>query len=303
MKNINFAKTLMVALILIAGLVIVWLQKDALLESDNSHVREMKLRPAAPPEERSSLRERRTIDVEALRTKCRKGYYSDKLEDMWEQDLVVQSELLPGMILVGIAERNAVESGWLSGREYDEKRAPGVVLIEDVYVVVFWKKTNPYRKQSKAWALQVEVSAWNGEVVSGAVPGGGSQKIILRSDDGTWNEPWTDEQELRARKWGDLLGRLDDAATERGEIPENVGDAPDGVVSRAAAIAEAEKWAAKRAYDRAAPPIVSLIEGVYVVAFWKNNPEGVGPGSPLYDSRVLIDAETGNYLKMEITYR
>lgn len=301
MKHINSVKLLLIALIFTGGLVIISLKKEAMLDNDSSHTHENKIPPTTQAKEESSTLEHRAIDMDALRTKCRKGYYSDKLEDMWEKDSVVDSELLTGMISKDLAARSAIESGWLSGREYDEKRASGVVLIEDVYMVVFWKKTNPYRKQSKAWALQVEVSAWNGEVVSGSVPGGGSQKIYLRSDDGTSEEPRTREQELLVQEWGNLLGRLDDAATERGEIPESVGDVPYSVVSPATAIAEAKKWAAQRKYNRSTQPAVSLIDNMYVVTLWKENPEDVRPGLPLYDSRVLINAETGKYMKMEIT--
>ncbi|MEE9368111.1 MAG: hypothetical protein V3V05_04510 [Pontiella sp.] len=75
-----------------------------------------------------------------------------------------------------------------------------------------------------------------------------------------------------------------------------------GMLAPEEAVRIAMEQVADRNYDRNKEPLAILVDDVYIVIFWYTNADQLPDGSPSYDSRVGINAKTGEYIAMEITW-
>ena len=213
------------------------------------------------------------------------------------KSLATNAKPKPGMISVETVLEMAVQHA-SQRSSFSTNQVPDIALVEDRYVVTFWQRKNPYRPSVRYFDSKVRIDAWTGEFIrlefnqSGVKGFGFSPKI----GDGTLT---TAEERGLFQKMTKKIEVLDAKAIQEGVLPEGENPSPE-MVNAQDVIRAAEIEVADRNYDRKQSPQAVLIDDVYIVIFWKH-PDAVPVRGRIYDSRVAIDAKTGEYIAMEIT--
>jgi len=180
----------------------------------------------------------------------------------------------------------------------DPERFPHIVLVDNFYVVSLWKHPNPFRAGGAGFDLRMGFDAWTGEYISGLSGGGGIISLTIDKKTGaglTGEVPEAKEYKKRVFDCLKELGmRVFYGRPWNSEIKPNM-------IAPEESIRIARKQVADRDFDPNKEPLAILVDDLYIVTFWKKGVEKLPDGWKSYDSRVGIDAYTGEFIAMEIT--
>lgn len=194
---------------------------------------------------------------------------------------------LEGMISPQLALKSAMQYITVP---YQTNPPPSVSLIKDVYIIEFWKLHNPFRARRQLDFL-AGVDAWNGDFLDIYKQHGSMQFY--------WLDKETRKSEEKIRQMKSIVMELDNRANESQLAQPEL---QQGMVSPEQAISVAQPHVEARNYDRERKPDVYLVDGVYMVVFWRHHGSTARHHKKLYDTRVAIDAITGEYIGTEITH-
>lgn len=177
-------------------------------------------------------------------------------------------------------------------------RAPYIVLIDDVYIVSLWRHSNPFRIGEPGFDLRIGFDAWTGELILSLSGGGGVGILNVNKETGAGRVGETPKAKRYQQRVFDRLEKLElDIFYGRswGLEPKANMIKPEQAVSMA------KKQVVKRKYDREKEPFTVLVDDLYIVTFWDIDADKLTERSKAYDSRVGIDAYSGEYVAMETT--
>ncbi len=171
---------------------------------------------------------------------------------------------------------------------------PDVFWVDDIYIVRFFLHPNPFLA-GKIPSLDAGIYARTGECFIGHRGGGGVIRINIRKETGAANAEDAAKYKERFLQGAKTLGQNIFYGREW------ESEAQPKMISKEDALAVAKRVIEERDYDRAAEPLVLLVDDLYIVAFWKPDREKLADFDTTYDSRVGIDAYTGEFIAMETT--
>lgn len=179
----------------------------------------------------------------------------------------------------------------------DINTPPEVTLINGYYEIKFWSQTNPFWNSPRSPDNIVRVNAVSGEAEGMRVGFGGVQ--IFSSDPKSNPGATPEEKETFKLRMQKTLLELTKRVREGSRLYD---DASSDMVSANDAVQNAVKHISScgRIFSARRHPSPILVENTYVVVFWRDQ-EFISDNSPTYDSRIGIDAHTGEVIGMEIT--
>lgn len=224
----------------------------------------------------------------------RAGRILEQLKELGDSDLPSDVPAR-GMIPKSKAIEHAGER--VDFRNYDRAQAPVVLLIEECFVVRFFNFPNPFRAGENTINTSVVLDAWTGEVLSVRNARGGTKiRIMDRKSQGRTEKEKTANFEKIKAAW---LKRSMQIRSGQSSLS---GEPKDKMLS-VEAIASIARQHAKfrdRNFDPNQKPMVTLVDNIYIVVFWRH-PDLIAERGSTYDSRVFIDAYSGRVIGMEIT--
>ncbi|WP_372847119.1 hypothetical protein [Pontiella sp.] len=176
------------------------------------------------------------------------------------------------------------------------QRESRVIFTNNLYVIALYSYPNLFKSGSMSVSYFGFVDAFSGDFLGIRDVGGGTNiRTLDPKSQGVTEEEKAAHLE-RIKVSGMELG-------ERVRYGRVLSDSEnESMIPPAEAIRFAELHAEHRGrqFDKGRAPMPILIGDVYIVVLWRN-PEQVKEGENTYDSRVFLDAETGNIIGMEVT--
>lgn len=177
-------------------------------------------------------------------------------------------------------------------------KPPSVILVGDFYVVTYEKYKDPFLAGKPHFDCRIGIDAWTGEYISLLRSGGGIIKFQLSKKTGAGVLGENPQTEIYQKKLFNSLKTL----TLRCKNSHPLESVPQlGMIPPDEAVKLAVEQVQNRNYDQQKAPWAILVDDVYIVIFWKSRGADIPDGMPIYDSRVGLNAHTGEYIGMEIT--
>ena len=177
-------------------------------------------------------------------------------------------------------------------------RPPDVVLIDGFFIISYRNHENPFRAGDPDYDCRIAIDARTGEFISVEGLNRGVVGISTSRKTGAGMVDETLLAEVYKEKLLDGLKELHRRVLH-GQPLES--EPQPGMVDPQEAVRVAAKQVVDRNYDQSKEPWPILVDDVYIVTFWKNETDKLPDGWPTYDSRVGVDAVTGEFLAMEVT--
>lgn len=221
--------------------------------------------------------------------------YYNLLETIDIQEASRNVQPKEGMIDSSAAQKIALQYARSTS---NTNKAPHVILMDDFYIVLLEKIPNPFRVSKKLNIdLKVGIDAWTGEYISGLRSGGGVVLINVNRKTGAGKVGESANADAYYERTFKALRKL--MHNVYYGRPWSSEPTPE-MISPEEAIQIAASQVAKRKYDKSKEPLPVLVDDLYIVTFWKPNIEELPDGASTFDTRVGIDANSGEYIAMEI---
>jgi len=179
---------------------------------------------------------------------------------------------------------------------YDRGKEPKVLLVDGCCVVQFYDFQNIYYAKKRTISCSVVIDVWTGKAIGMQHARRGPSYHILDP-----KTPGETEEEKLANKIRMRDSGLELSIRMRHGQPLS-SERQSGMILPDAAIRIARQYAISRnrTFDTSRKPQAVLIDDIYFIVFWRS-PNLVSERGPTYDSRVGVDAFTGEVIAMEIT--
>lgn len=180
----------------------------------------------------------------------------------------------------------------------DISQTPDVMRTNDIYLVQFWRRRNPYVNRS-SYSSKCSINAYTGEVISTIYYHGGTALYQFKRVKG---DPLAkEEREKYAKSVMSALSELENRGRKLGRLPD--GDKPTtDMIAPAIAEAVGRKIITGKRYDLSRPPQVALVGNIYIVIFWKLADQVTFENDLLYAYRVGVNAITGDFMALETAF-
>jgi len=217
------------------------------------------------------------------------------LEEKEKLGLLVGENPADGMVGHDSLINNAFSKGRRSTT--NTNRAPGITLINDIYIISLWRHSNPFRAGNDGYDSRLGFDAWTGEYITGISSGGGPRVLHISKETGAGKVGATPKATKYKKRVFDGIEQMElDVIYGR---PWNSKPTPE-MISPEEAIQVAASQVTDRKYDKSKAPLFVLVDDLYIVTFWKPNIEELADGEATFDTRIGIDATSGKYIAMEI---
>lgn len=218
------------------------------------------------------------------------------IDERRAQGIPVSDSKQKGMIDEAAVLSRATE---FTSKTSDTSRPPDIALVGDYYIVSYYKNANPFRADDGAYDCRIAIDAWSGEVVSIEGLTRGVYRFPMSNKTGAGDVNESSDALVQRKRVYDALQALTLRVMHGKQLNSDLEDA---MVSPHVAVQSASQEVKTRSYDNSKEPLVILVEDIYIVTFWKNSKLiNSKDGYVLYDSRVGIDAFTGEFIGMEIS--
>lgn len=211
-----------------------------------------------------------------------------------EDQFKIKAESISQNEAIQLAVEHIAEIG--EGSSYDKDRPLGVSQTGNVVRVSFWAQTSPFYNPDETYATMVDVDLSTKELKTYAPQGFRRFPLGLILPFG-YNERSEEEYQEYGDRLTTVLSTLGDQALQSGELP-GIPEKSGSTISSTQAIEIADAVRKQGAYDKNTPPHVSLVNGVYVVTYWKPS-DVLDTAWKRYAYRICIDAESGEYIGMD----
>lgn len=177
-------------------------------------------------------------------------------------------------------------------------QAPEVALVDGFYIISYKNHDNPFRVGDPGDDCRIAIDAQTGEFISTEDLNRGVVGIGTSRKTGAGMVDESSQAEEYSAKLFNGLKELHRRVLHGQPLKS---DPQPRMIALAEAIKVAMEQVSDRDYDQNKEPLAILVDDVYIVTFWENDADKLPDGWKSYDSRVGIDANTGEFIAMEIT--
>ena len=179
----------------------------------------------------------------------------------------------------------------------DTNIPPRIELIDGQFVVTYWMYDTPFRRGSRKYDSKIKIDARSGEVIETLLAQGGVQNHILDRNSLGGNSDKEKSFNLKRLKtaWLERNMQIRNGHWKLPVVPQR------GMLSAETVSNIAMQYARSRNRDfnPNRESMVTLIGDVYIVVLWRC-PSQVKDDDLTYDSRIFVDAFTGEIIGMEV---